>query len=117
MPPCRRCYPAQQSVSPREPTFHLLGVGCVRHGEEAVRSLLGELRRDLGEVVNRVRFAGERAAVTRHSKTVAAMVSVEDLELLDELEPSADLEALRQARREDDGARIFLEVFLSGQAF
>lgn len=68
---------------------------------------LGELRKDLGEFVNRVTFAGERTVVTRHGKAVAALVSVEDLELLDELERRADLETLRQARQEDDGP-VFL---------
>lgn len=77
---------------------------------------LGELGKNLGAVVNRVTFAGERAAVTRHGKTVAAIVSVEDLALLEELERRADLEALRQARREDDGTRIRLDDFPSGQA-
>lgn len=76
---------------------------------------LGELRKELGEIVNRATFAGERTAVTRHGKTVAAIVSVEDLALLDELERRADLEALREARREDDGARISLDDFLAGK--
>lgn len=74
---------------------------------------LGELRKELGEIVNRATFAGERTTVTRHGKTVAAIVSVEDLALLDELERRADLEALRQARREDDGARVSLDDFLA----
>jgi len=77
---------------------------------------LAELRKDLGEFVNRASFAGERTAVTRHGKTVAAIISVEDLELLDELERRADLEALRQARREDDGERISLTDFLADTA-
>lgn len=76
---------------------------------------LGDLRKDLGDVVNRATFAGERTAVTRHGKTVAAIVSVEDLELLDELERRADLEALREARREDDGTRILFEDFIAGK--
>lgn len=76
---------------------------------------LGDLRKEVGDVVNRATFAGERTAVTRHGKTVAAIVSVEDLELLDELERRADLEALREARREDDGARILFEDFLAGK--
>ncbi len=74
---------------------------------------LGDLRKDLGEVVNRATFAGERTAVTRHGKTVAAIVSLEDLELLNELERRADLEALRQARREDEGTRIPFDDFLT----
>ena len=44
---------------------------------------------------------------------VAAIVSIEDVELLDELEMRADIEALRQARAEDDGTRISLEEFLA----
>ncbi|WP_149029427.1 type II toxin-antitoxin system Phd/YefM family antitoxin [Corynebacterium halotolerans] len=76
---------------------------------------LGELRKELGEIVNRATFAGQRTAVTRHGKKVAAIVSVEDLALLDELERRADLEALREARREDDGERISLDDFLAGK--
>lgn len=74
---------------------------------------LGELRKEVGDVVNRATFAGERTAVTRHGKTVAAIVSVQDLELLDELERRVDLEALRAARQEDDGTRIPFDEFLN----
>lgn len=74
---------------------------------------LGELRKEVGEVVNRATFAGERTAVTRHGKTVAAIVSVEDLELLDELERRVDLEVLKAARQEDDGTRISFDEFLN----
>ncbi len=74
---------------------------------------LADLRKDLGEVVNRATFAGQRTAVTRHGKTVAAIIPVEDLELLDALEHRADLEALRQARGEDDGTRIRLDDVLA----
>ena len=38
---------------------------------------------------------------------------IEDVELLDELEMRADVEALRQARAEDDGTRILLEELLA----
>ena len=38
---------------------------------------------------------------------------IEDVELLDELEMRADVEALRQARAEDDGTRISLEEILA----
>lgn len=74
---------------------------------------LGELRKEVGDVVNRATFAGERTAVTRHGKTVAAIVSVEDLELLDELERRVDLEVLEAARQEDDGTRIPFDEFLN----
>ncbi len=76
---------------------------------------LGELRGKLGDVVNRSAFAKERTIVTRHGKGVAAIISIDELELLDELELYADLEALRQARAEDDGTRIKLADFLAEQ--
>lgn len=41
---------------------------------------------------------------------------IEDAELLDELEMRADVEALRQARAEDDGTRISLEEFLAEES-
>ena len=59
---------------------------------------LGQLRDNLGDTVNRVAFADERVFITRNGKKVAAIVSIEDVELLDELEMRADVEALRQAR-------------------
>nr|WP_314744394.1 prevent-host-death protein [uncultured Corynebacterium sp.] len=49
-------------------------------------------------------------------KEVAAIVPIEDVELLDELEMRADVEALRQARAEDDGTRISLEEFLAEES-
>lgn len=76
---------------------------------------LGDLRKELGDVVNQATFAGQRTAVTRHGKTVAAIVSMEDLTLLNELERRADLEALRAARHEDDGERISLDDFLANE--
>lgn len=44
---------------------------------------LVELRESLGEVINRVHFANERTAVSKHGKTVAVIVPVEDVELLE----------------------------------
>lgn len=44
-----------------------------------------EARKDLAELVNQVAYRGERIVLTRHGKAVAAIVSAEDLELLDRL--------------------------------
>lgn len=44
-----------------------------------------EARKDLAELVNQVAYRGERIMLTRHGKAVAAIVSAEDLELLDRL--------------------------------
>ena len=51
--------------------------------------------------------------ISRNGKTVAALISYEDLKLLEEYEELLDIEALRKARAEDDGYRIGLDEFLA----
>lgn len=58
------------------------------------------VRDSLGDTLNRVAYRGERILLERHGKAVAALVSVEDLALLEDLEDRADLEAVRLARQE-----------------
>lgn len=74
------------------------------------------LRKSLGDIISRVNFTHDRTLISRNGKSVAAIVPVEDLELLESLENRADIEALRQARREDDGTRVSLEEFLAEEA-
>jgi prevent-host-death family protein len=52
------------------------------------------------EILNRAAYKGERIALERHGKTVAAIVSAEDLELLEALEDRMDLDAARKALKE-----------------
>lgn len=56
-----------------------------------------DVRKKLAETINRVSYQGERAVVTRHGKGVAALVSMEDLALLEKLEEEADALAARKA--------------------
>jgi len=58
------------------------------------------LRQNLADVLNRVAYKGERILLERRGKDIAALVSVEDLALLDEMEDRIDLEAARQALKE-----------------
>ena len=58
------------------------------------------VRDNFSESVNRVAYQGERIALERHGKTVAALVSAEDLELLQALEDRVDLTAARKALKE-----------------
>lgn len=51
-----------------------------------------ELRRSLSEKLNQVAYAKERVIITRHGKAVAALVPIEDAQLLEELEDRIDLE-------------------------
>ncbi len=56
-----------------------------------------EARGQLSAVVNRAAYAKERVVLTRHGKAVAAVVPIEDLELLEKLEDKLDLEDARKA--------------------
>jgi prevent-host-death family protein len=52
------------------------------------------------DTLNRAAYGKERIILTRRGKPIAALVPLEDLELLDELENSADAEDVRLAREE-----------------
>jgi len=61
---------------------------------------VNDLRSDLAETLNRVAYQGERVVVERRGKGVAALVPVEDLELLLGLEDRIDLASARKALKE-----------------
>jgi prevent-host-death family protein len=67
------------------------------------------VRDTLGDTLNRVAYRGERIILERHGKAVAALVSVEDLSLLEALEDRLDMQAARRAQRET-GAVPYEEV-------
>ena len=58
------------------------------------------LRENLGDALNRVAYKGERIVLERHGRDVAALVSLEDLALLNELEDRIDVETARAALAE-----------------
>lgn len=55
-----------------------------------------EARRDFAGLVNRVTYGGERVVLTKNNKRAAAIVSAEDLDLLESLEDAIDV---REARK------------------
>src|SRR4051794_32271970 len=59
-----------------------------------------KLRSKLADTVNRVAYQGERVVLERRGKGVAAIVSMEDLALIEKLEDDADVKAARAALRE-----------------
>ena len=61
------------------------------------RLTASQLREDMATAINKVAFGGERIVLQRNNKDVAALVSVEDLNLLRELEDRADLADIRKA--------------------
>lgn len=46
---------------------------------------VAEARKDFAEIINRVTYTHERAVITRHSSDVAAIISIDELRLLDAL--------------------------------
>jgi len=61
---------------------------------------VAKVRNNLADALNRAAYAGERVILERRGKPVAALVSMDDLELLEQLENEADLKAVRKARKE-----------------
>lgn len=61
------------------------------------RIATSEVRKNLSEALNRVAYGGERLVVHRRNKDLAVLISVEDAELLEELEDHLDVEAARKA--------------------
>ena len=62
-----------------------------------------EAREKLADVLNRVAYAKDRVRITRRGKQIAAVVPIEDLELIERLENEIDIreaeKALSEARR------------------
>ncbi|HUG94872.1 MAG TPA: type II toxin-antitoxin system Phd/YefM family antitoxin [Pleomorphomonadaceae bacterium] len=58
---------------------------------------ISEAREQFATIINQVAFGGERVRLTRHGKAVAAVVPIEDVDFLEELEDEIDVELAREA--------------------
>jgi prevent-host-death family protein len=54
-------------------------------GPNVTHVSVAEARRTLPEILNRAAYARERTVITRHDEDVAAVISMDDLRLLDSL--------------------------------
>ena len=59
-----------------------------------------DARENLADVLNRVAYAKDRVRITRRGKEVAAVVPIEDLELIERLEDEIDIREAKKALRE-----------------
>ncbi len=57
-------------------------------------------RDQFSDIINRAAYGKERIALTRRGKKLAAVVPIEDLELIEELENRMDLDDARRALAE-----------------
>ncbi len=61
---------------------------------------VAEIRNNMADTLNRVAYQGERVILERRGKGVAAIVSMEDLALLEALEDREDVKAARRVLAE-----------------
>jgi prevent-host-death family protein len=59
-------------------------------------------REKFADVLNAVSVKGDRVLLHRHGKNVAALISAQDLELLEALEDKYDVDLAREALAESD---------------
>ncbi len=67
---------------------------------------VSDARDRLSEVVDRARYTHERVVLTKRGKDVGAIVSIEDLKLLEALEDQLDVDMARRAIAEAGEERI-----------
>jgi prevent-host-death family protein len=58
---------------------------------------VSEFKNEIAETLNRVVYAGERVCLQRHGKDVAAVVSMKEVKILEEIEQMEDEIDLREA--------------------
>lgn len=60
------------------------------------KKAFSEARSELTEIVNHVAFGHDRYILTRNSKELVAIVSIDDLKMLEEFEDKLDIETARR---------------------
>jgi prevent-host-death family protein len=76
---------------------------------------IAEARNNLADAINRVSYGGERVIFSRRGKSVAALVSFQDLEWLQKMEDAEDIRTARKALRDyehDQSGAITLNEYV-----
>lgn len=73
---------------------------ATKNAEEGTSFSAVEAREKFADLVNRSAYRGERITLTRRGKSIAAVVPIEDLRLLEELEDQIDIAEARKALKE-----------------
>jgi prevent-host-death family protein len=74
------------------------------HEHPSGRVSVSEARETFAELVNRAAYGHERVRVVRRGRPVAAIVPIEDVELLERLEDEVDLRSARDALADPQNA-------------
>jgi prevent-host-death family protein len=70
------------------------------------RQSASTIRQNFSDIVNRAAYGGERIIVHRRKKPVAAVVPIEDLRLLEQMEDELDIKAALKALKDPDGISL-----------
>jgi len=62
-----------------------------------IQKTASDARQQFAEMINQVAFGGERIVIHRHGKQLAAVVPIEDMNLIHSLESRLDLDDARAA--------------------
>lgn len=62
-----------------------------------IKVSIADARKNLADIVNKVAYGKESVVLTRRGQDVAALVSIEELELLQQIEDHIDIEDAKQA--------------------
>ena len=62
-----------------------------------------EARSNFSEIVNRVAYGKERVLINRRGKPIVAVVSMDDIKLLEKIEDLIDIEQARKVLKESTG--------------
>ena len=65
-----------------------------------------EARNNFSDTINRVQYGNERIKIQKYGKDVAAIVSLDDLQLLEELEDKLSKKAIKEAQAEQGDAPL-----------
>ena len=65
----------------------------------------GKVRQDFSDTINRVAYGGERIVLHRRGKDIAAVIPIDDLTLLEELEDRLDVEDAERILAESKAKR------------
>ena len=66
----------------------------------STRKAFSEARSQLTEIVNHVAYGHERCILTRNGKDLAAIISIEDLKILEALEDKLDIEITKNVEKD-----------------
>lgn len=69
-----------------------------------------EARANFPDIMNRAEYRGERILIQRHGKPAVAIISIEDLKLLEAIEDAIDSAKLRLAIEENEGFTTIEEI-------